>query len=123
MPKQKKPHKQDLLSTPTRPLEIDRHKNVAALLDKMTGVSFQGRTLAIAYQIWRKMLGDRVMILMGMSGAMVPAGMRRLVVYMIKNRLIDCLTSTGANSFMTSTRRSAGITISARPRPTTSSCS
>jgi deoxyhypusine synthase len=30
---------------------------------------------------------------------MVPAGMRRLVVYLIKNRLIDCLASTGANFF------------------------
>jgi len=36
---------------------------------------------------------------MGMSGAMVPAGMRRLVVYLIQNRLIDCLVSTGANFF------------------------
>lgn len=99
MAKTKAPDKHDLLSSPTNPLGIDRRKNVAALLTKMLGVSFQGRTLALAYQIWRKMLGDRVMILMGMSGAMVPAGMRRLVVYMIKNRLIDCLTSTGANFF------------------------
>jgi deoxyhypusine synthase len=30
---------------------------------------------------------------------MVPAGMRRLVVYLIQNRLIDCLVSTGANFF------------------------
>jgi deoxyhypusine synthase len=36
---------------------------------------------------------------MGMAGAMVPAGMRRLVVYLIKNRLIDCLVTTGANLF------------------------
>jgi len=91
--------KRDLLSTPTRPLAIDQNKSVAALLDKMQGISFQGRTLAIAYQIWKRMLGDRVMIMMGMSGAMVPAGMRRLVVYMIKNRLIDCLVTTGANLF------------------------
>ena len=99
MAKSKAPRKNDLLSTPTDPLGIDGKKNVAALLTKMLGVSFQGRTLAVAYQIWRKMLGDRAMILMGMSGAMVPGGMRRLVVYMIKNRLIDCLTSTGANFF------------------------
>jgi deoxyhypusine synthase len=91
--------KQDLLSVPTRPLAIDRHKSVASLLEKMAGISFQGRSLATAYLIWREMLGDRVMILMGMSGAMVPAGMRRLVVYMIQNRLIDCLVSTGANFF------------------------
>lgn len=91
--------KHDILSTPTRPPQIDRRKNVAALLEKMHGVSFQGRNLATAYQIWRRMLADRVMIMMGMAGAMVPAGMRRLVVYMIKNRLIDCLVSTGATFF------------------------
>jgi deoxyhypusine synthase len=99
MPKAKAPGKKQILSTPTRPLGIDRRKNAAALLEKMQGISFQGRNLGVAYRIWRKMLGDRCMILMGMSGAMVPAGMRRLVVYMIKNRLIDSLTSTGANFF------------------------
>ncbi len=91
--------KHKILSTPTRPLAIDRRKNVAALLEKMQGVSFQGRNLATAYHIWHRMLSDRVMIMMGMAGAMVPAGMRRLVVYMIKNRLIDCLVSTGATFF------------------------
>jgi deoxyhypusine synthase len=91
--------KEQILSTPTRPLQIDGKKSVADLLEKMQGISFQGRNLATAYQVWKKMLQDRVMIMMGMSGAMVPAGMRRLVVYLIKNRLIDCLVSTGANFF------------------------
>ena len=99
MSKGKPPHKRQILSTPTRPLVIDRRKNVAALLEKMQGISFQGRNLATAYEIWKKMLGDRVMILMGMAGAMVPAGLRRTVVYLIRNRLIDCLVSTGANFF------------------------
>ena len=85
MAKTKVVSKRDILSAPTEPLTLDRRKNVAALLEKMRGISFQGRNLAIAYQIWRRMLGDRVMIMMGMSGAMVPAGMRRLVVYMLKN--------------------------------------
>jgi len=91
--------KKEILSTPTRPLKIDGRKSVSALLEKMQGISFQGRNLATAYQIWKKMLGDRVMIMMGLSGAMVPAGMRRLVVYLIQNRLIDCLVTTGANLF------------------------
>ena len=65
----------------------------------MEGTAFQGRQLGQAFQVWKRMLGDRCSILMGMSGAMVPAGMRRLVVYMIEHRLIDCLVSTGANFF------------------------
>lgn len=91
--------KHQILTTPTRPLSIDKRKNVATLLEKMQGISFQGRNLAIAYHTWEKMLQDRVMILMGVAGAMVPAGMRRLLVYLIKNRLVDCLVSTGANFF------------------------
>jgi deoxyhypusine synthase len=91
--------KRQLLSVPTRPLSIDRDKSVAALLEKMAGISFQGRTLAIAYQIWKDMLSDRVMIMAGIAGAMVPAGLRKVVVYMIQSRLIDCLVSTGATFF------------------------
>ncbi len=91
--------KHEVLTTPTRPLGIDRRKNVAALLEKMEGISFQGRSLGRAFHVWKRMLEDRVMIMMGMSGAMIPGGMRRLVVYMIQNRLIDCLVSTGANFF------------------------
>jgi deoxyhypusine synthase len=45
------------------------------------------------------MLADRCTILMGLAGAMVPAGMRRLLVRMIDHRLIDCLVATGANLF------------------------
>lgn len=91
--------KHQILSTPTRPPSIDGRKSVGALLEKMQGISFQGRNLATAYQVWKRMLGDRVMIMMGVAGAMVPAGMRRLLVYLIKNRLIDCLVSTGATFF------------------------
>jgi len=91
--------KHQMLSRPTQPLAVDRHKSAAALLEKMQGISFQARNLGAAYQIWRRMLQDRIMIMMGMAGAMVPAGLRRLLVYLIKHRLIDCLVSTGANFF------------------------
>ncbi|HEX5412299.1 MAG TPA: deoxyhypusine synthase family protein [Terriglobia bacterium] len=91
--------KHQILTVPTRPLEIDRKKNAASLLEKMQGISFQGRNLGIAFQIWKRMLGDRVTIMMGLSGAMIPGGMRRLVAYMIKHRLVDCVVSTGANFF------------------------
>ncbi|HET9176751.1 MAG TPA: deoxyhypusine synthase family protein [Terriglobia bacterium] len=91
--------KHEILTVPTRPLEIDRKKNAASLLEKMQGISFQGRNLGIAFQIWKRMLDDRVIIMMGLSGAMIPGGMRRLVAYMIKHRLVDCVVSTGANFF------------------------
>lgn len=94
-----RPTKEDLLSQPTRPFKITGDASAASVLERMEGTAFQGRQLGQAFDVWKRMLGDRCSILMGMSGAMVPAGMRRLVVYMIQNRLIDCLVSTGANFF------------------------
>ena len=95
------PHasKQDLLSQPTRPFQVGPDLSAAAVLEGMEGTAFQGRQLGAAFRVWKDMLADRCLILMGMSGAMVPGGMRRLLVYMIQNRLIDCLVSTGANFF------------------------
>lgn len=87
------------LTTPTRPLQIDRDRSVSGLLDKMEGISYQGRNLALARNIWKRMLVDGALVMMGMSGLLVPAGMRRLVVYLIKNRFIDLLVTTGSNLF------------------------
>lgn len=84
---------------PTKPLAVDRDATVAGLLEKMQFISFQGRNLGTAFQIWKKMLRDKVTIMMGMAGAMSAGGMRRLVTYLIQNRMIDVLCSTGANFF------------------------
>ncbi len=91
--------KHEILTKPTRPFEIDRRKNAASMLERMQDISFQGRSLGTAFHVWKRMMDDRVMIMMGLSGAMIPGGMRRLVVYMIIYRLIDCLVSTGAIFF------------------------
>jgi deoxyhypusine synthase len=89
----------EFLKNPTRPLEIENIKDVAQLLEKMSGISFQGRNLSTALSVWKEMLKKNVVIFLGLSGAMIPGGLRRILVYLIKNRLIDCLVSTGANLF------------------------
>ena len=92
--------KEEILSDPTSPFAIDERKTASAVLEKMQRTGFQGRQLGRAFDVWKQMLADpECTILMGMSGAMVPAGMRRLVRFMIENRLIDVLASTGANFF------------------------
>ncbi|MBI4481961.1 MAG: deoxyhypusine synthase family protein [Acidobacteria bacterium] len=69
------------------------------MLEKMAQTSFQGRNLGQAYEIWKQMLSGQTTIFMGLAGAMTAGGMRRLVAYLLQNRLIDCLVSTGANLF------------------------
>ena len=87
------------LQVKIRPQEIKKGSSVKALLDTMGNSAFQGKNLAIARDIWVKMLNDRTTIFFGLAGAMVPAGMRGIITYLVKNRYIDCLVSTGANLF------------------------
>jgi len=87
------------LTAPTRPIQIDRDRSVAGILQKMEGAGFQARTLADAHNLWLEMLEDNSTVLMGLSGALVAAGMRRLISYLIKNHFVDVVVSTGANLF------------------------
>src|SRR6267378_3723732 len=87
------------LTAPTRPVQIDRDRSVAGVLQKMEGAGFQARALADAHNLWLEMLEDNSTVLMGLSGALVAAGMRRLISYLIKNHFVDVVVSTGANLF------------------------
>ncbi|KAF0133427.1 MAG: deoxyhypusine synthase [Candidatus Saganbacteria bacterium] len=50
--------------------------------------------------VWKQMLNEKKLtIWLGISGAIVPAGMRRAVAYLIKNRMVDVVVSTGAQVF------------------------
>jgi deoxyhypusine synthase len=87
------------LRTPTTPLSICPPWSLAQLLERMGGTSFQARNLHRATRLWEEMLKGETLIFFGLAGAMVPAGLRPVITYLIKNRLIDCVVSTGANLF------------------------
>jgi deoxyhypusine synthase len=84
---------------PVLPFEVARRRSVKDVLEAMERISFQGRSLASAFRIWRDMLARDAYVFFGLAGAMVPAGMRKILVFLIENRYIDCLVSTGANLF------------------------
>lgn len=84
---------------PTSPVNVDT-KDISELLRGMTRTGFQGKKLGQAFEVWEKMLKeDDITIFLGISGAMVPAGMRNVFIYLIRNRLVDVVVSTGANIF------------------------
>ena len=87
------------LHIPVEPFSISPGRSIAELVTRMGGTSFQARNLARGVEIWSQMLKGEVTIFLGLAGAMIPAGMRQVMVYLIENRLIDCLVSTGANLF------------------------
>src|SRR5438046_6468288 len=93
---QRKPKPSKYLTIPTRPVPVDRDRSVAGLLEKMEGTGFGGRQLAEAHRIWLDMLGDNTTITVAASGGLIPAGMRRLLAYVIKNRFVDVLVLSGS---------------------------
>jgi deoxyhypusine synthase len=92
--------REQVLKHPTRPIEIDPEKSVSKLLEDMAFIGFQGRKLGEAADVWTSMLKKREMVIwMGVAGAMVPAGMRKLITYLIRKRMIDVLVTTGATLY------------------------
>ena len=84
---------------PTQPFVVDSGDNLDDVLSKMANISFQGRTLGMALNIWERAVRKEARIFLGLSGAMVPAGMRMILVHLIRHSLINCIVTTGANTF------------------------
>jgi len=74
-------------------------RGVAELVEDMSRMGFQGGQLGASLQIWKRMMEEDVTIFLGLAGAMVPAGLSEFIAYLIRERKIDCLVSTGANLF------------------------
>lgn len=75
-----------------------KKKSISQLLAEMAKTGFQGRKLGEAVEVWEEMLKDKnLMILMGYSGSMSTTGMWKIICWLIENRYIDVLVSTGAN--------------------------
>lgn len=82
-------------TTPVSPSE-----SIPELVSGMEETGFQGRMLGESFRIWKEMIeDDECTILLGLSGAMIPAGMQKCLIELAENRYIDAVVSTGANIF------------------------
>jgi len=82
-----------------RPFTVSDKASAADVVQRMGETAFQARNVGVAAEVWEAMLRDEATVFFGLAGAMVPAGMRPLIVYLIENRLIDVIVSTGANLY------------------------
>jgi deoxyhypusine synthase len=76
-----------------------KRRGVAELVNDMGSMGFQGGQLGQSLRVWMRMLDEEATIFLGLAGAMVPAGLGEFISYLIRERMIDCLVSTGANLF------------------------
>jgi deoxyhypusine synthase len=76
-----------------------KDRGVSDLVRDMGKMGFQGGQLGASLRVWERMLDEEATIFLGLAGAMVPAGLGEFIAYLIRERLVDCLVSTGANLF------------------------
>jgi deoxyhypusine synthase len=76
-----------------------KDRSVSELVADMGNMGFQGGQLGTSLRVWERMLDEDVTIFLGLAGAMVPAGLGEFIAYLLRERKVDCLVSTGANLF------------------------
>jgi deoxyhypusine synthase len=95
-----KKRKSTFLHEPVQHLNLKETKSLLDLVRAFQHTSFQSRNVFKCFEVFQKMLDDPACIIfMGLSGAMIPGGMRWVIRDMIERKLIDVVVSTGANIF------------------------
>lgn len=87
-----------LLADKIKSIEIDNGNTIYDLVKSFEHSSFQSRNIYLCSMIYEQMLNDpdRPTIMMGMSGALIAGGLRKILVDMIKNGYVDVIVTTGA---------------------------
>ncbi|MHA1231721.1 MAG: deoxyhypusine synthase [Candidatus Helarchaeota archaeon] len=83
---------------PVQHVEVHSNMLVDELIKEMeTGAGFGARRLAEAVSIYEEMLNDKdTTIFLTLAGALIPGGMKKVIVQFIKNGYVDVLITTGA---------------------------
>ncbi len=89
--------KQDLLKQRVEHLSLDSFDPVP-LLDAMAKMSCQARNTARAARIYETMLRDEsCCVILCLAGSLVSAGLKKVLVQLVENNMVDAIVSTGAN--------------------------
>src|SRR5438045_4302663 len=91
-----KPKKSDLLVEEVEHIDIKEH-NVVQLVEAMSKMAFSARDLGRAAQIYDQMIRDEdCAIILCLAGSLFSAGLKNVVVDLIRHNMVDAIVSTGA---------------------------
>lgn len=81
-----------------KPVKIKKEMKISELVKGLKEAGFGARKIGLASEIVKKMFSDdECRVFLGIAGAMVPAGMKEIIIDMVKEEKIDVLVTTGAN--------------------------
>ncbi len=90
--------KKKLLAQPIEHLDITKPLTWESLIDSMHKTAFQARNLANASKIYTQMLRDRdCSVIFCLAGSLISAGLKKIIIDLLRNNMIDMIVSTGAN--------------------------
>jgi len=88
--------KSDFLKNTIEHIDIRKH-NVVKLVDDMEKMAFTARDMARGAKIYDNMLRDKkCSVFLCLAGSIFSAGLKKTVVEMVKNNMVDAIVSTGA---------------------------
>jgi deoxyhypusine synthase len=89
--------RQRFLSTPTETIEV-RERTISELLEAMGRTGFQGKSLARCLDVLVEMVAEPGnTIFLGYAGSLSTTGQWKIIRWLVENRFVDVLVSTGAN--------------------------
>lgn len=96
--KSSRPSRRRVLTTPVVPVDVRSTRGLGDLLTAFQRTSIQARNLGRCLQVWENALTDskRPTILLGLSGPLVAAGLRKVLRDIVAWGLVDVVVSTGA---------------------------
>ena len=90
------PKKSELLVDAVEHIDIKEH-NVVPVVDAMSKMAFSARDLGRAAKIYEQMLRDEdCAIILCLAGSLVSAGLKQVLVDLVRHNMVDAIVSTGA---------------------------
>ena len=90
--------KKEILNEIVEPIDFNNITTISDLVKSFGNASIQARNINKCAQIFKSMLQDkdRPTVFLGLSGALIAGGMRKIIKDLIEHNMIDVIVSTGA---------------------------
>ncbi|MBL4752403.1 MAG: deoxyhypusine synthase [Flavobacteriales bacterium] len=93
-------NKKQLLQNPIKHIDIKKpaYSGMVELMEDMSNMAFQSRNLARGARIYNQMIADQdCTIYLTLAGSLISAGLKKVIVDLVQNNMVDVIVSTGAN--------------------------
>ncbi|MGC8624535.1 MAG: 1,9-bis(guanidino)-5-aza-nonane synthase [Phycisphaerae bacterium] len=91
-------NRKELLKQTVNHIDITTQPGIVPLVESMRTMAFTARDVNRAADIYDRMLRDTsCAVILTLAGSLISAGLKKVIVDMIRNNMVDAIVSTGAN--------------------------